>query len=144
VLAALAGVTRSRVTRRSWSWLRRLPGPTAQLLVLVALAFSDSSDPARSNEVVASVSVTPPQATLTVGATLALPAIPRDASGQLLEGRSLAWLSSTATVATVSPNGLVTDVGPGAVAISATSGEDRTGRAHAGANSGAWWNGGSR
>ena len=124
----LSGFSLSRVTRRSWGWLRRLPGLTALLLAFVALACSDSSDPAQPIEAVASVSITPSQATLTVGATIALQATPRDGSGQPLEGRSVAWLSSNATVATISPNGLVTAVSPGAVAISATS-EGKTGRA---------------
>ncbi|MEO9035658.1 MAG: Ig-like domain-containing protein, partial [Gemmatimonadaceae bacterium] len=70
---------------------------------------------------VASVSVVPPSAPLTVGQTATLGAIVKDASGNVLASRVVTWSSSAASVATVSTNGVVTAVGPGTATITATS-----------------------
>src|SRR5947208_4843091 len=72
---------------------------------------------------VASVTVTPGTASLTVGQTVQLTATPRDANGTPLTGRVITWQSSDNTIATVNGSGLVTGAGPGGpVTMTATSG----------------------
>jgi uncharacterized protein YjdB len=70
---------------------------------------------------VASVVVTPDTSTLVVGQTAQFSAEVRDATGAPLSGRVLVWTTSSAQVATVSSQGLVTAVAPGNVTITATS-----------------------
>jgi uncharacterized protein YjdB len=77
---------------------------------------------------VASVTVTPPTASLLVGQTLQLTATPQSAAGAPLPDRSVAWSTSNAVIATVSAAGLVTAHAAGAASISATS-EGKTGSA---------------
>ena len=70
---------------------------------------------------VASVAVSPPSAGVLVGATVQLTAMPLDANGNPLGGRTIAWTSSAPGVATVSASGLVTGVAVGSATITATS-----------------------
>ena len=71
---------------------------------------------------VASVTVAPPTASVIAGQTVALTATTSDATGTVLTGRVITWTSANATVATVSPTGVVTGVAAGGpVAITATS-----------------------
>ncbi|MGV3710747.1 MAG: Ig-like domain-containing protein [Gemmatimonas sp.] len=70
---------------------------------------------------VASVTVAPATNILTAGETQQLTATLRDAQGNTLTGRTIAWASSNAAIATVSSTGLVTTVAAGNVTISATS-----------------------
>jgi acid phosphatase len=77
---------------------------------------------------VASVTVAPSSAGIHVGDTLRLTATPRDSAGNVLTGRTIAWSSDSASVATVSANGLVTAVKAGTATIRATS-EGKTGTA---------------
>jgi len=70
---------------------------------------------------VASVTVTPGSASVQSGQTVRLTASPRDASGNLLGGRAIAWTSSNATVAAVDGSGLVTAGAAGSATITATS-----------------------
>ncbi len=70
---------------------------------------------------VASVTVSPATASIQVGQTVQLTATPRDASGNPLSGRAIAWASSAPGVATVSGTGLVTGVAAGSATITATS-----------------------
>jgi trimeric autotransporter adhesin len=77
---------------------------------------------------VASVSVTPSTLSLTVGQTGQLTATLRDASGNVLTGRTVTWTTTNAARATVSASGLVTAVGAGSATIRATS-EGQTGSA---------------
>ena len=71
---------------------------------------------------VASVAVTPASAALTVGQGTQLQATLRDASGNILTGRTITWTSSNGAVATVSATGYVTTVAAGSATITATSG----------------------
>src|SRR3989454_943743 len=71
---------------------------------------------------VASVAVTPAAASLQTGGTVQLTAIPKDANGNPLTGRSVAWTGSNGAVATVSSGGLVTAVAAGSATIPATGG----------------------
>ncbi len=77
---------------------------------------------------VASLAVSPASATVSVGATQQLSATPKDAAGNVLTGRVIAWASANPAIATVSATGLVTGVAAGAVTITATS-EGKSGTA---------------
>ncbi len=77
---------------------------------------------------VASVTTTLSSSTLTVGQTTQGTAIARDAGGNMLTGRSVAWSSLNTAVATVSISGLVTAIAPGNAVIRATV-ESKTGDA---------------
>jgi len=70
---------------------------------------------------VASVTVTPPTASVVVGQTTTLQAQTLDANGAVLTGRTVAWSSSNTGIATVSQAGVVTGVAPGNATITATS-----------------------
>jgi uncharacterized protein YjdB len=74
-----------------------------------------------SNVPIASIVVTPSSATMVIGQATTLVATPRDAQGNQLLGRTIAWASSNVAVATVNANGDVTAIGPGTAQISATS-----------------------
>jgi uncharacterized protein YjdB len=69
---------------------------------------------------VASVEVTPALAEITMGTTVQLTAVPRDAAGNPLD-RPVTWASSNIAVATVNETGLVSGVTSGSVTITATS-----------------------
>jgi uncharacterized protein YjdB len=82
---------------------------------------------------VATVTVTPASATLLVGVTdsaslgtTTISATLKDASGNVLSGRTVTWSSSATNVATVSTAGVVKAVGAGSATITATS-ESQTG-----------------
>jgi uncharacterized protein YjdB len=77
---------------------------------------------------VASVALTPPTNTLTVGQTVQLAAATKDASGNVLTGHSISWSSSSTAIATVSTAGLVTAVSAGPATIFASS-DGKTGSA---------------
>ena len=77
---------------------------------------------------VASVTVSPASGSVAVGQTLQLTAVPKDANGNALTGRTVTWASAAPSVATVSGSGLVTGVAAGSASITATS-EGRTGSA---------------
>src|SRR6266849_2368281 len=70
---------------------------------------------------VASVSVSPPAASVLVSATVQLTATPKDANGTPLSGRTVTWASSNTSVATVNGSGLVTGAAAGSATITATS-----------------------
>src|SRR5207247_2136604 len=70
---------------------------------------------------VASVAVSTASASLTVGQSVQLNATLKDASGNVLNGRTVSWASGTTGVATVSGSGLVTGVAAGTATITATS-----------------------
>jgi uncharacterized protein YjdB len=74
-----------------------------------------------SNVPVASVTVSPAAASLTVGATAQLTATPKDSNGTALSGRAVTWASSNPAVATVSNSGVVSGNAAGSATITATS-----------------------
>lgn len=87
---------------------------------LAAVACSSDSTGGGDVLVVATVVVTPPGATLTVGQSQAFSAEPRTSSGVPVPNRPVTWLSNNQTVASVSPNGVVTaNVVGGPVTITA-------------------------
>jgi uncharacterized protein YjdB len=77
-------------------------------------------------EPVATVTVTPSPAPVWAGNTIQLMATLRDASGDVLLGRTVTWSSGNSSVATVSAAGLVTALAVGQATLTATS-EGRTG-----------------
>src|SRR5207302_5220439 len=70
---------------------------------------------------VASVVLRPVTAVMLVGGAAQLTATLKDAAGNVLTGRAVAWTSSAWAVATVSANGLVTGAAAGSATITATS-----------------------
>jgi uncharacterized protein YjdB len=94
----------------------------AAVLALTAAAAScknDSLDPAGGS--VASVVITPSTATVAVGAIVPLTAEVLDAAGQVIPGRKVVWVSSDASIASVSSNGEVTGKKVGEVQIAASA-----------------------
>jgi trimeric autotransporter adhesin len=70
--------------------------------------------------VVTSVTTTLGSSSLTAGATTQASAVARDASGNTLTGRAIAWSSSNTAIATVNNAGVVTAVAAGTAQIRAT------------------------
>ena len=70
---------------------------------------------------VATVTVSPAEASVAVGAGTQLSAVMKDADGATLTGRTVTWATSNDKVAKVSATGLVTGVGAGSATITATS-----------------------
>jgi uncharacterized protein YjdB len=100
-------------------------GPTPGVYTVIARQsgglLADTAAVTVSIVPVASVTVSPATASLTVGQTAQLAATPRDASGTPLSGRAVTWATSNAAVATVNSNGLVTGATAGSANITATS-----------------------
>jgi hypothetical protein len=71
---------------------------------------------------VASITVSPAAPALEVGTTVQLSAVLRDANGNVLTGRPVAWSSTNTSAATVSSSGLVAALAAGSATIAATSG----------------------
>lgn len=72
--------------------------------------------------VVTAITVSPGDQTIVVDGRVAFTATLRDATGAPAAGPAVAWWSSAPTVATVSPEGMVTGVAPGRASITATTG----------------------
>jgi hypothetical protein len=75
---------------------------------------------------VATVTVSPSSGTVAVGSTVQLTATLRDATGNVLTGRTVTWSSNNTGTATVNGTGLVSGVAAGSATITATS-EGRSG-----------------
>lgn len=112
---------RADAERRVWT-IRAIP---AALLLATFSACGGGGDtpvdPTPPPPTVASVTVSPTTAALTVPATVQLTATARDANGNAMNA-TIAWSSSASTVATVSQTGLVTSVSAGTAIITATAG----------------------
>ncbi|MCU0633886.1 MAG: Ig-like domain-containing protein [Gemmatimonadaceae bacterium] len=67
------------------------------------------------------VGVTPALASVRVGQTVSLTATARDLGGSVVPGTTFTWSTAAATLATVSPAGVVTGVAPGIVTIAASA-----------------------
>lgn len=77
---------------------------------------------------VATVSLTPAAAMVTLGRTTSLASVTKDAQGNVLAGRAIAWTSSADSIVRVDPRGVVTGVALGTATVTATS-EGQTGTA---------------
>jgi hypothetical protein len=75
-----------------------------------------------------SVEVSPSQASVTIGGSLQLSAVPRDSAGNALAGKQISWSTSDPARATVNGQGLVSGLTAGPVTITATV-EGKTGNA---------------
>jgi uncharacterized protein YjdB len=73
------------------------------------------------NVSVATVTVNPASASIRVGASQQLAAVTRDSAGTTLSGRTVAWSTSNASVASVTTSGLVVGLTTGSANITATS-----------------------
>lgn len=95
---------------------------------LVALSTACFALPVTPGEdaAVAKVNVTPTSASVVLGETAQLAAVPVDDAGNALSDRPVVWFTSNPAIATVTSTGLVTGTGVGGVVIGATS-EGRTG-----------------
>jgi M6 family metalloprotease-like protein len=80
------------------------------------------STPPPAQQLIASVSVSPPTAELAPPAVVTLTATARDASGAVIGGRAATWSSVNPAVATVDALGAVTAVAAGSATIQATIG----------------------
>ncbi len=91
------------------------------LLVAAACSSGDkSSGTVTGVNTVASVTITAPATTIAVGQAVTLSASELDASGNQLSGQTVAWTTSSASVATVTSAGVVTGIAPGQTIITAT------------------------
>ena len=99
-------------------------GSTAGTFRVIAVqtggTLADTSGVTITSSPVASVQVSPSDATLTVGTGLQLQVTLRDASGATLSGRPVVWSSSNTAVATVSAGGSVLAVDAGTATITVT------------------------
>lgn len=78
---------------------------------------------------VASVAVAPGTGTVVVGGITTLTATPRDGAGAAISGKTITWLSSNATIASVSNAGVVTGVSAGGPVTISASTDGKTGSA---------------
>ena len=104
------GTSLARDAAGTWS------GPAANTFG----ACNDNGDVEPPAEV-ATVTVSPPSATITVGGTLSLNAAAFDISSAPINGVPFTWASSNTAVATVSGTGVVTGVAEGDASITATA-----------------------
>ena len=99
-------------------------GSRSKLFILalgLQLTGCGSGAPIESTAPVADVRVVPSAETLRVGEGIQLYADPRDDRGRVLKGRAVSAVSLTPDVVTVSPEGIVVPVAPGAGQILASS-----------------------
>ena len=103
----------------------RFAASAAALLLFAACGGDSVSSPGTNNPpppptpaAINAIDLSPATADVTIGRTKALVATPKDANGAALTGRTLAWTTSAATIATVDANGVVTGVAAGTATIS--------------------------
>ena len=89
------------------------------MLCLAVLSCGDNPVQPTPAAPVASVSLDPGTSDLVPAQTVQLNATPRDSAGTAQTGRTITWISSSVSVATVKA-GLVTGVAPGTATITAT------------------------
>ena len=87
------------------------------MLVGAACGASDVNDVAPAE--VASVAVTPPSSSISIGGHLTLRAVVQNAAGDTLADADIFWSVENAAIATVSADGVVTGTGAGTTQISA-------------------------
>jgi Bacterial Ig-like domain (group 2) len=120
-------ITESHITMSSANHKLRLIGALA---VLATLVLAVSCRGFFTNPTVSSITIDPPNPTVSVSLTRQLTAAGTDSNGNPLTltggtsctGTTVCWSSDTPSVATVSVGGLLTGVAPGTSTISAASG----------------------
>lgn len=105
----------------------RMSSPQSKWMLLrvaaaaaLAVVGCNSDELEHSGAPVASVQVAPPEASVVVGATVALTASAFDASGNVLTGRKVFWAVADSNFATVSSTGVVTGRYVGTVPVAAS------------------------
>jgi hypothetical protein len=90
--------------------------------LVAILSVSCSGDSGGPGAVaIATMGITPSQVSLLVGATRQLTVELRDARGTVITGRSITWISTNPSVASVSGSGLVTALTPGSTRVVAAA-----------------------
>ncbi len=102
----------------------RTSRPSTQLIATTVAVFAGAAQLACTSVttpdiVVAKVVIAPSSATLRAGTQVALSATAYDAQGRALSGQPVVWVSKDSSVASVSPNGLVTGRTPGITLVAA-------------------------
>lgn len=90
------------------------------LLFGVVLLGTSCAESTTTPNLVATVEITPPASTVRAGSTVSLAARAKDAAGNTLDARAIAWSSNNKDVATVSAAGVVTALAPGEARIAAS------------------------
>src|SRR6516162_5263752 len=90
--------------------------------VVAAACGKNAADTISNPSAVASVSLTPPTASVNVGTTLTVTAQVKNAQGGVITNQTVIFSSSDVTKATVSSSGVVYAFAPGTVAITAAVG----------------------
>jgi len=102
----------------------RTSRPSTQVIATTVAVFAGAAQLACTSVttpdiVVAKVVIAPSSATLRAGTQVALSATAYDAQGRALSGQSVVWVSKDSSVASVSPDGLVTGRTPGITLVAA-------------------------
>jgi hypothetical protein len=92
------------------------------VLSLLAVSALSCSNGGGDPQTVATVTVSPPSASVDVGGMQPFTAVARDADGDVLSGRTFTWTSTSTARATVNANGLATGVSAGVTTIRAATG----------------------
>lgn len=100
-----------------------LQGLLVTAVALVTLALQACDSVTVSSVEVGEIEVSPTSAVVPEGGTRQFDAVVRDISGRALAGRAVVWSSNAPGVATVDQSGMVSGVGFGTAAITASSGE---------------------
>ncbi len=87
-------------------------------------ACSSSHDSTNPGPTVAAITITPavPDTLFSIGQTLQLTAVAREASGVAVAGAGVGYETSAPSVVTISPDGLITAVGNGTATVTGSSG----------------------
>lgn len=112
--------SRSLRTRALHSRFALLASLIALVFLPACASFNELTGPTVVPGVVAAVDIPTTQTKLSVGSTLALQAKIYDGSRNTIVDKSVLWTSSDSTIAKVSPEGVVTGIGVGAVRIAAS------------------------
>ena len=98
-------------------------GRTSGSTQITASASCVTSAPATLNvtQPIASITISPPTATIAVNATQQFTAAAVDANGNAVTGVTFTWANNSSVIATIDGNGLATGHAPGTVFISASA-----------------------
>lgn len=110
----------SRRSSRAYPYILTIASFAALTIMVQACGGGGDTPSGPPAQAVASVQISPPTASVLVGATTVLSASVRDATGATVSGRTVLWSSSSSAVATVA-GGTVTGVAPGTATITATA-----------------------